>query len=265
MALPRHIQQSLSEILESLGLSSSEIEVFTHLFQSNDPQRISTIARRTKLNRTTLYGILKSLSARGLVSSIEEGGILTYRPIHPRALVDYIERARERLAAEIKRVNDVVPFIEQLRKTGGRKYPRIQFFDGIEGLKQAYEDTIKNNPSKTLHGFTGAEAIYGSGSVDKEWVDDYIRRRTNAGVRWYSIATNSPESREMKARDPDEFRVTKLLPPGYKSSLELATYGDKIMIASFSQDHPLGVLIEDREIAETIKTLFRYIDSTLSA
>ena len=37
-----------------------------------------------------------------------------------------------------------------------------------------------------------------------------------------------------------------------------------ICIASFSQDHPLGILIEDREIAETIKTLFRYIDSTLS-
>ena len=263
MAIPKNIQKDLSETLSHIGLSQSEVIVFIYLFQTSAAERISAIARKTRLNRTTLYGILKSLSMRGLVSSVEDRGILTYRTIEPRSLVDFIKRAQERLSSDITQIRDIVPFIEQVRKTGGRTYPAIQFFDGAEGLKQAYEDTIKNNPSKVLYGFTGTEVIYRSGSVDKEWIDDYISRRTKAGVKWYSIATNSPESREMQKRDPDELRVTKILPPGYKSSLEFATYGDKVMIASFSQDHPLGMLIEDREIAETIKTLFSYIDSTL--
>ncbi len=261
MALPRHIAESLEEILEDLGLSSSEITVFTYLFQSSNAERISSIARRVKLNRTTLYGVLKILSRRGLVSSIEERGVLTFRSIQPPALVDYIERAKDKLATDVKRVSDVIPFIEQLRKTGGRMYPTIQFFDGREGIKQAYEDTIKNNPTKKIYGFTGTQAIYSG--IDRSWIDNYITRRTKAGVMWYSIAMDSPEAHAMKSRDSSESRVTKILPPESKSSLELCTYGDKVMIASFSQDHPLGIIIEDREIAETVKTLFTYINSTL--
>lgn len=261
MAIPKHIQENLAKILTDIGLPSSEIDVFIYLFQSDDAERISSIARRTKLNRTTLYGILKSLSARGLVSSIDDGGILTYRSIQPRALVDYVERAKEKLVADITHMTELVPFMDQLRKSGGRKYPTIQFFDGREGIKQAYEDTIKGNPSKKIYGFTGTEAIYAG--IDADWINSYIRRRTLADVKWYSIATDSPIARATKLRDSDECRVTKILPRGYRSSLELCTYGDKVMIASFSQDHPLGIIIEDREIAETIKTLFTYIDSTL--
>src|SRR5262249_47531372 len=149
----------------------------------------------------------------------------------------------------------MLPTLEQARKKSVRSFPKIRFFDGAEGVKRAYDDTIRNNPSKELFGFTGTQAIYRSGSVDRDWVDDYIRRRTKAGVKWHSIATDSDESRAMKKRDRSELRITKILPAGYPSALEFATYGDKVIIASFSQHHPLGMIIEDREIAETVKSL----------
>ena len=258
MAPPKHVFENLSEILAGLGVTASEAHVFLYLLQNEHAQRISTIAQRTKQNRTTLYGLLKSLSERGLVSSVEDRGILTYRAIQPHLLVDYIERAKEKLSADIKRIREMVPAIEEIRKSGGQSSPSIQFFHGVEGLKQAYEDTIKNNPSKFIYGFTGAEAIFNEYSIDFEWVEHYIGRRAKAGVQWFDVATDGPASQKMKVRDHKDLRTTKALPPGYKFDIEMATYENKVLIASFAKEHPLAVLIEDEKIAELMKELFRF-------
>lgn len=263
MATLNHVEQNLKEVLEHLGLSPSEMKVFSYLLESARAERISIIARKIKLNRTTLYGVLKALSTRGLVSSVEDRGILAYRSIQPHLLVDYIERAKEKLSMDIAKVRDIVPLIEQVRKTGSSSYPSIQFFDGTEGIKQAYEDTIKNNPSKTIFGFTGTEAIFRSDAIDMEWVEWYMNKRAKAGVKYFTIAMDGPASRIIKARDARDLRVTKLLPPGYSYEIEMSIYENKVLIASFGKDHPLAVLIEDEKIGELMKSLFKYIDSTL--
>lgn len=261
MALPKHIQDTFSKILADLGLNKSEAAVFTYLIQSGTPQRVTEIAKRGKMNRTTLYGILKTLSERGLVSSATERGTLRYRAIQPHLLIDYIERARNELSAHTDRIKNVIPLIEKMRATGGRASPSIQFFEGTEGIKQAYEDTIKGNPSKTVYGFTGTDAIYKFMQLD--WIQYFLERRTKAGIKWNTIAMDSDQSRKMKARDGQESRFTKLLPKGYDFDIELAAYENKVLISAFAEDHPSAVLIEDEKIAETFKTLFRYIDSTL--
>lgn len=260
----KYPSQALTDILAHLGLSPSEMPVFTYLLESSNAERISTISKNTKINRTTLYGILKTLSDRGLVSSVEDHGVLTYRSIQPHLLVDYIERAREKLAADISRVRDIVPVIEQVRKSGGRTYPSIQFFHGAEGLKQAYEDTIKNNPSKKIYGFTGTDVVLSEKSIDLDWILSYMKRRKNLGITFYDIATASKnEPHWVKTHDKRDGRVTKILPKGVDFGIEIAVYENKTLFASFAEKHPLGVLIEDEEIARTMKELFRYIDSTL--
>ena len=262
MTLPKHVAQNLAETLSDIGLSSSEAKVFTFLLQFQGTQRVSTIARQTRLNRTTLYGILKVLLERGLVSSVEERGVLTYRSIEPASLLEHIERLREKLSQSARKVTSTVSFIEKVRSQSLGSFPSIQLFDGIEGIKQAYGDTITHNPSKEVYGFTGTQAIYDA--FDVEWVRAYLVRRTKAGLKWRTIATNSPQSFSLKERDKTESRVTKILPKGYEFEIEIATYENKVLIASFSKDHPLALLIEDERIARTMRELFCYIDSTLT-
>ena len=67
----------------------------------------------------------------------------------------------------------------------------------------------------------------------------------------------------MSTHDKEQLRVTKFLPPAYNFDIELASYDNKTAIMSFAEDHPWAMIIEDKKIAETIKSLFRYIDSTL--
>jgi hypothetical protein len=78
-----------------------------------------------------------------------------------------------------------------------------------------------------------------------------------------ALAVDSPESRELATHDKEQLRVTKFLPASYKFDVELGAYDDKTFILSFAEDHPWAMIISDKKIAETMKALFRYIDSTL--
>lgn len=261
MALPQQTRNELTSILGEMGLGTTEREVLLLLLQSEGAQRVSLIAKKLKLNRVTLYSVLKSLSERALVSSVEDRGVLAYRSIEPHLLADYLERMREKLAANIEKVRGTLPLIERERSKFRSIYPSMQFFEGVEGIKQAYEDTIKNNPSKNVYAFLGTDAIYKT--IDAEWLKRYLTRRTKAGITWHAAVPDEPNAHEVQKRDAQESRVTKLLPPGYRFDIEMAAYGDRTLIASFSEDHPLAIIIKDEKIARTIREVFRYVDSTL--
>jgi sugar-specific transcriptional regulator TrmB len=245
-----------------VGLSVAETEVLGVLLQNAEGQRASSLARKTGLNRTTLYGLLKSLAQKGLVSYIEERSIQRYRSVQPRLLIDYIDRVKDKLSADAERIQQLLPLLETERTKMSRAYPSIQFFEGKEGIKQVYEDTIDGNISKALYGFLGAEAGYKFMGLD--WANYYIEKRSKRGIKYFNIGADTPQTRVLKSQDKNELRVTKLLPPGYDFDIEITAYDDKLLVVSFAEDHPLAVLIEDQKIADTIKTLFRYIDSTLA-
>lgn len=253
--------ETLQETLSDTGLSEAEIKVFVFLLQHDVGLRVSDISRRTRTNRTTLYGILKSLAERGLVSSSEQRGVLLFQSIQPHLLVDYLERAQERLAKNIKKVEEIVPDITRLRNKEKGYRPQMQFFDGTEGIKQAYEDPLRNNKEKVIYGFGGIHAIYNLMSMD--WIDYYLKKRPALGIKWLALAVDSPASRAMSKRDTVQLRTTKFLPAEFNFDIELGAYDDKTLIVSFAEDHPWALIITDKKIAETIKALFRYIDSTL--
>ncbi|HEY4516967.1 MAG TPA: helix-turn-helix domain-containing protein [Candidatus Paceibacterota bacterium] len=260
MALPQTMAQNIAETLAHIGLHHSEVTVLLALLESNTTERVSLLSRRTKVNRITLYPILRSLSERGLVSSVEKGGVLVWRAIKPSLLVDYIERMQEKLANDIGKMREIVPFMEAKSAGRERKYPSIQFFEGPEGIKKVLTDTITGNPSKTIYGFSGTDATY---KLMGPWVRDYIKRRVASGVKRYEIATGTPTSRESQARDAQENRRTHILPPGYPFEVEMSTYEDKVHIISFAEDYPVAVLIQDEKIAQVMKSLFQYIDKSL--
>src|SRR3989344_3123057 len=117
----------LTKILKTLNLSDKETIVFLILLE-NSPMRASGVALSSQLNRTTTYGILKELIGKGLVSSIDKGGITRYQSITPEALPGYIERRRELLAESKKEIEIAIPQIKLLR-TRGKTLPKVRFFE----------------------------------------------------------------------------------------------------------------------------------------
>ena len=257
----QQITEGLSKALEGAGLNEGEIKTFLFLIAHDVGMRASEIARRVKMNRTTLYGIVNSLLDKGLVSSAEKSGVLFFQAIQPHLLIDYLERTNDQQGKNIKKVNELVPAILRERNQEERYRPNIRFFDGTEGIKQVYEDLIRNNKEKLVYGFTGIHAVYNLMSMD--WIDYVLEKRPALGVKWLALAVDSPESRELSKHDKEQLRATKFLPPSYNFEIELASYDNKTAVMTFAEDHPWGMIIEDKKIADTVKALFCYVDSML--
>lgn len=246
------------KILKTLNLSDKETIVFLILLESS-PMRASGIARSARLNRTTTYGVLGELIKRGLVSSIDKDGIMRYQSMAPEALPGYIERRREELADSKKEIEAVIPQIKLLR-TRGKTLPRVRFFEGKEGVEQAYMETLENNKEKILLNIVGIESVYKK--LDQTFVQHFLKRRLQLGIREKYVTPDSETARDYVRNSAGKLRNGKMISAEYVMDTEISIFDDKMGIFSFAQDNPVALIIEDETITKTIKTLFRYINNT---
>jgi len=84
------IDQNIAERLKKAGLSEKEALTYSALLATGGAYP-SKIAEITKLNRTTIYKILETLSIRGLVTELEKKNKLFYQVEHPRNIEWYAQ------------------------------------------------------------------------------------------------------------------------------------------------------------------------------
>jgi len=248
----------LKKTLEDIGLSPKEADVLFLLLQY-ESLRVSLISRKTKLNRTTLYGIIKGLVAKGLVSSFQQAGTTEYKSIDPNLLPEYVEQQRLVLAQKKDDLKKALPDIKKMRDSKD-SLPRVYFFEGEDGIKQAYEDTLENNKGKIMFDFTGPDSIVET--MGKEYIEYYVQKRAKMGIRCVQIAPDSEFSKITQSLDQKYLRETNLI-SDCTFDTEMVMYDDKFAIFSFSKEKPVAVIIEDENISKTMKALFGYVQKTL--
>lgn len=248
----------LTKALGKLGLGDKEVKVLSTLLEGGQ-KYAAAIARDAKLNRTTTYGILKELTAKGLVTAEQRTGAARYQSIAPELLPAYIERRGKDLLETKEEVAKLIPQIKLMRSKASA-LPKVQFFDGEEGMKQAYEDKVANNAGKKLYEFTGMDAGYAK--LDRAFIEYYLKRRKDTGVRSEYIAPDTPFAREQARNDKRLMRRVTFIPPEFAMNTEISIYDNKVSMTSFSADNPITVLIEDESIASAMKKIFDYVQST---
>ena len=252
------LMPQLRKALAVLGLGDKEIRVLTMLLE-NGPTQVASIARSAKLNRTTTYGILKILAEQGLVTSAEQRGVLRYQSIAPELLPSYIERRGKELLDTKEEVAKLVPQIKLLRSKS-RALPKVQFFEGKEGIEQAYVDKLENNQGKVVYEFTGMDSTYEK--LGPAFVDYYLKKRIGSKIKSEYIAPDTPFARKEAENDEKYYREVKFIPPEVKMDTEISIYDNKVSLTSFSAENPATILIEDENLARTMKNIFNYVQST---
>ena len=249
--MPPVIRKALKEI----GLSDKECAVLLVLLEKGS-MYAAAIAKTAKLNRTTAYGILKELSGKGLASQIKRDGADQWQSIAPELLPGYIERRRDALTESSKAVENALPQIKLLR-TKGKALPKVQFFEGVDGLKQAYEDTLENNKEKRLRDITGIDAAFNL--FDAGWIEYYLKKRAKLGVQCVDLVPDTDWGHRSKLDDEKYIRTTKFLPREHGFDAEVSIYDNKVGIFSYAENNPVAVLIEDDTISHMMKTLFDFM------
>ncbi|MES2088302.1 MAG: helix-turn-helix domain-containing protein [Patescibacteria group bacterium] len=233
--------------LQNFGFGEKESLVYLALLELGHGT-VTEISRKAGINRTTGYDILSSLANKGLASISGKEPKSEFAAEPPQAITNYLKKVAERTVEQIKKSEELIPELNLLHAKQNR--PRIKFYEGVEGLKQVYEDTL--NSTETIRAYANA------GEVHKgipNYFPEYFKRRARKNISIRAIFPQTEAGIERASFDTEEKREVAFVPADrYNFSPEINIYDNKVMIASWQEK--LGVIIESAEIADAMKKIY---------
>src|SRR3989344_338048 len=166
--------KELPTTLHSLGFSEKEATVYVAILELGHGT-VTEIARKAGINRTTGYDILDSLANKGIVNVTGKEPRQEYAAEPPESVISYLKKEVEIAKERIARAETLIPQLRSVHATQNR--PRIKFYEGSDGLKQVYEDTL-----------TSTEPIRAYANIDDvhqgipNYFPNYFKRRAEKGI-----------------------------------------------------------------------------------
>ncbi len=247
------------EKLCQIGLTGREAKVYLELLRIG-PQAVSVLARRTKLNRSTIYSILTSLSKKGLVGSYVNKNVNYFLASDPNCLIGYLDGKCRTYDYYRTEMLEIIPKFRTLNNTlQNFKKPVVSYFEGIEGVKYVMNDALKTESELLcylpLHKWL------------KLSLKDFLLKFKKSRI----------DEKKMCLRMivPDREDVRKFLEQDYKNSVNLTQilylpdenfcknfdnqiniYDDKVAILHLDSGEEYGVLIQNNEISSMHRAIF---------
>lgn len=242
----------IEKLLLSIGLSEKEVRVYLTSLEFGS-QPASVIAAHTDINRTTVYDTFADLIQKGLANKMKKSGTTYFQVMDPRNLIQYLEREKNERVRQLEKQKEqiaaIIPALHSLENPLSTK-PKVQFFEGEKGMREAYEDTLTTQQGP-IRAYANVDECMGG---LPNFFPDYFKRRAKADIPIQAIFPDTPLAYERMRCDLEEMRETRLIDKKYSFSPELNVYDDKIMIASWKEK--MAIIIKSQEIAELLKKMF---------
>ena len=207
---------------------------------------VSELAKKAGIKRTTAYLALESLKEKGLVSAAPQKNTRTvYWAENPKKI-------QEMLTEHQGTFNRILPELLTFTNLMEVK-PAIRFFEGKEGIKELFKDMLRYPKQEILEWYSETYAL----DFEEEFfVNFFTPERVKKEIFVRAILPGNEIIRKLLPKNQQELRRTKLIDPEvYKIGIEINVYGGrKVSIISFREK--IGLLIESKTIAESMKNIF---------
>lgn len=234
----------LKKELEKLNLTDREADVYLALLELGETS-IERISKKSKIKRTTVYDVIEALKEKGLIGSVKHKKRALYYAEDPRILRNQLEEKKTVL-------NNILPQLLSMSALIDKK-PDIKYFEGIEGIKNVYRDTLEYPDQEIL--------MWGSTDVFKYFDEDfmwkyYLPKRLEKKIWMRAIGQDLEVVRKIKSEDSKALRETRFHNfKDFPFDVEINLYGKrKIGIMSFKEQ--IGLIIESEKIYNTLKSIF---------
>jgi len=239
----------LEALFKNLGLNKTEAKVYLASLELGQslPKHL---AQKAAINRTSLYQILPNLLQKGLISETVRGKRRYLVAEDPQKYIDQKE-------SEIEQIKKAVPQLHALLATATVK-PAIVFYEGIENLKKLYMDNLKTKAE--ILEFVSIEKIHPE--IEFHSTNYYIPERIKRKIPIKIIVSGSVKGKRINLKTATHHlrEVKNINEKLYPIPLDLYIYDDNISFSVYRTDsEPIGVIIRSREIAQTMRSLHKFI------
>jgi len=219
---------------------------------------VAEIAKDTLINRTTLYPLLDKLLQKGLVSKIILDDKTIFQPISQAEFLRWIKRQEKDAQMQVSDLSHWI--VKQNKNEGSALASEIKYFEGMEGVKNLYEDSWRNNERKLIYCITDYKNAYAK--MGKFFREEYFPERIKRGIRVKNILPESEIGKKEKATAKQLLREMKFIKLLEDLDIEINIYDSKVSIAAFDEKNPSGILIKNEKIAKAMQNIFEYLWKT---
>lgn len=241
-----------------IGFSDSESRVYLELLKLG-PLPVSVVAKRTGLNRSSTYAVLRSLESKGVVSSFHSSNVRCFSANDPNSIIGYIDSKCRVFDYHRTQMLAAIPEFRSVVKNFDFNIPKVRFFEGMEGVKQVLHDAL--NTRSIFRTYLSMHKWIELGLRDfmlkyKEFCTENKRIQMRAIVPDTNIIRNF-----FKKNFNEDDDLTKILYvdreiSGHIFGNEMNIYDDKVAILYLEKGAEYAVVIESQEIAAMQKAIF---------
>ena len=238
--------------LKKIGLSDKEAKIYLTSL-SRGPETAPNLAKISNIVRPTAYVIIDSLIKKGLMSSYDQDKKTYFTAEAPEHLLSLLRLQRKEIEEKEREIEKLLPELNQLSNIKGEK-PKVRVFEGKEGLKAVIESII-NSKTKVIYSFIPLDRMFEL-FPEKEHSELMTKRRIAKGIESKILYTNKTGPMDDEI-DRKKLRDAVYVPESkfpfrcgidiFDKSIALYTYKGKIM----------GVIIENEDMAETMRSIFK--------
>lgn len=229
--------------LEDYGLTKNEISVYLNCLKLGTSS-VYKLSEKCGLPKSTCYDTLKSLQEKGLIAVIIIDNKKNFEAAEPEKIIGILEEKK-------KRIETIMPMLKQIKKSA-IETPKVEMYKGKEGVKTILETVLQTNEDFS---------IIGNFEKFKEYLqfssDVFVKRRLEKKIACHLIEEKTKENIKLAKKDRQELRKTKFLSGLEKINSECYIYGNNIALLTLLEEEPIGIIIENSEIAKLFRILFK--------
>jgi sugar-specific transcriptional regulator TrmB len=236
----------LEKNLQDLGLNEKEAKVYLASLELGQ-STVQQISQKAGINRATAYFIIEGLMTSGLMSSFHQGKKQFFIASDPDQLEDILTRQKAEIDKRIKGLEKILPELRSYNNKANNK-PVVRYYEGKEGIKTMVDEIFKSAKDVVRMAYS-VDAVDGLFTTEERerWRSD----RVNKNIYTKSIYTY--KNGYLKNVPNGE---TRKVPVGmFPITCDIAIFENIVRIASLSK-RLVGVVIEDEEIAQSMKAVF---------
>lgn len=240
----------INQALKSLGLNDNEIIIYSELLTIWS-SIASTIASRTKINKSTVRYICQGLEKKGLIFAIKKDETFVYTAESPRRLNSLLEEDKRKLREKEKYINESIEYFERV-KNEKTILPKVSFFQWKEWLIKLYEKILDFR--QPIDSFEDNWEMY---DFFPDFVDYFIAERIKRKIYNRVICpSKNPINQESKEALRSVKNINEKLFP---FTWDIKICANHVSIMSFKENNSVAISITDAEIANNFRILFEYL------
>lgn len=249
------MNKEYEKLLTRLGLDDKESQIYLVVL-TLQTATATEISKKSAISRTTCYGILEALVARGLVSKTDQSGVLKFNADNPELLATFVDNQKTELDILGQEIKKIIPDLKALRKEHSLK-PGIEFFEG----KNAVAAALQSDWSDVKRMAKEDETLYIHGNTEgiiKAWPGflKYAKKRVATGLKIKMLISDEVEDERMKTVHKQHFQI-KQLPEKYSYRSGSHISSRKIILFDF--DNSVVVILENESLAQMMRNFFDFM------